>query len=1109
MVLRACLFSLSLLAAGFTSAASYTLKMAGPLDDPARYGLSQLEAALAARGDALVREEGAGRNCVDVGIDPSLAGGAAEALEVLRVPETSGTTLSFRGSDGVGLMYALLDAAEQIEVLPRDADWFASIRTVEEKPANPMRRARLLLHHEKNEASWYHDKAYWDWYLGALARDRWNGLNLVFSHQTPYMAPMFAWHFTVPEYPDVRGVGVSDADMKKNLETLRYIGSECARRGIELTVGVWQYLPWSEEVLIGRGDQKVLVHGLTIHNVTPYTYLATKRLLAEVPNIKRIQLRFSSETGLEKDDQYYLYKNGLFKAIAEADPPVELDMRMGGGRPSYRDAARELGIPLRISFKFNGEFMGLPHPPADVLTVGYSYGDKFVYPRPFPMYNEVWALGSHRVLLWGSEDFGRQFGRGAAIGGTIGFEVDMPMGQKGYQDETGPAWRFFENPEDEYFRYEMERYWAYLRAYGRFTYNPDAEHEVWMRPFRKRFGAGAEAMAEAYEAAGRVVGMIVATHINNTNMYAWPEKSMGGLPDAYIEIGGMDKLHFPTIKAQVEDELASKSSGAMGALALAREWDAIAESIERALGEVSGKLDMNDKEVAATVRDFQICMHLARFHADRQREGYHLAKFNATGDAGVLPEAIRASEAAVAEWKRVVEVGDRQYYDHMNCGPREVGHWKDSLFLVEAGPKLIREAEDTLHRFGVFDYGFDFGGEPASRRTANYTIKDYSNDYDVARRFTGMHTGSLYQTGTGYGFLETEGLSATSAPRVVQGTLVGDQPDPDAPLPLDSLGRDYLHSKQRFSFRLDLPMERYRYTFVFADGAGETPHGPFEVGNIGRFATSRIKSDLRVPAGGAVYVQEDENVGNDRFPFASFYVEPSEKGAEAILSGLTVHRMAPRLAHAPSRRLPPGTLPSVTITMPPELDDGGTPSASSRKGLAGATLFVRGHGGAWVAHPLSTEDGFVYRAKPRGEIRGRMEYWFQAIDRRGARTRLPEAGSYSTFVSGDTTPPLVRHRAAQRARPGVDLPIRVTATDESGLAAVRVRYRVMNQKERWETLELLPEGDGYAGVIPGAAIDRDFDFTYCIEAIDSAGNSCFYPDWKRQAPYVVVAVERP
>ena len=261
---------------GTWTVAAIPVRVEGTLDPPAAYGLGKFQQALADRGVALERDaaSASGPNVI-VGVAApgsqlarwieagrlSLPEGR-EALAVKRLKDGNAEYLAVAGRDGVGLMYALLELEDEIRALPKDADWFASVKEASERPANQLRRARLLLHHKKNEATWYYDKAYWDWYLDTLAHDRWNGLNLVFSHQTPYMAPMFAWHFIVPEYPNIRGKGVTDEEMARNLETLKYIGAECERRGIDFCVGIWQYLPWSEKNLIGRGHHP-LVGGVT------------------------------------------------------------------------------------------------------------------------------------------------------------------------------------------------------------------------------------------------------------------------------------------------------------------------------------------------------------------------------------------------------------------------------------------------------------------------------------------------------------------------------------------------------------------------------------------------------------------------------------------------------------------------------------------------------------------------------------------------------------------------------------------------------------------------------------------------------------------------------
>src|SRR5439155_21545575 len=81
---------------------------------------------------------------------------------------------------------------------------------VTEKPEVPVRGMIQFLHSADLEKEWYGDRAYWEAYLGMLARDRFNSFNLVFAHQTPYKTPPSTFIFTVKKYPKVKVLGLSD-----------------------------------------------------------------------------------------------------------------------------------------------------------------------------------------------------------------------------------------------------------------------------------------------------------------------------------------------------------------------------------------------------------------------------------------------------------------------------------------------------------------------------------------------------------------------------------------------------------------------------------------------------------------------------------------------------------------------------------------------------------------------------------------------------------------------------------------------------------------------------------------------------------------------------------
>jgi hypothetical protein len=202
--------------------------------------------------------------------------------------------------------------------------------------------------------------------------------------------------------------------------------------------------------------------------------------------------------------------------------------------------------------------------------------------------------------------------------------------------------------------------------------------------------------------------------------------------------------------------------------------------------------------------------------------------------------------------------------------------------------------------------------------------------------------------------------------------------------------------------------------------------------------------------------------------------------------------------------------------MPPEPGQGGALTASTAGRLASASLFYRTDpAGAWKRKELSSADGFEYKAMiPAAQLSGRwLEYAFQATDKEGRSSRLPEArnGLHTAFfarLTSDTIPPTVEHIAPSSVVPGKPVTLRAKVTDPEGVAAVRAYYRPLADYQPYECIVMDKHGDEYVGTIPGEAVLPEFEFIYFLEAVDEAGNGCFFPDWKTATPYVIVPVQR-
>ena len=185
-----------------------------------------------------------------------------ESLAVKHIRDGSRSILAIAGADDRGLMYALLEIAQQIQMDRTEKDWFSRIPcNVSESPQVPVRSMAVLLHNEDCEKEWYYSREYWQEYFGMLAANRWNSFNLIFSHQTAYLSPLYAFHVNITEHPEIKAIGLTDDQREKNLEILRYISGLAKERGIDFTLGIWQQIAWEGK---NQGTtQESMVKGLT------------------------------------------------------------------------------------------------------------------------------------------------------------------------------------------------------------------------------------------------------------------------------------------------------------------------------------------------------------------------------------------------------------------------------------------------------------------------------------------------------------------------------------------------------------------------------------------------------------------------------------------------------------------------------------------------------------------------------------------------------------------------------------------------------------------------------------------------------------------------------
>jgi len=1109
----------------------------GTLGEPARFGLERLLQALDKRGVAYLRDPSTSENrpLVLVGTMSgserirNLAdrkkldlGSSPESLAVSRMKIDGRKTLVVAGSDDRGLMYALLEIAQEVDFLDPEKNWFSAVKEISEEPLVPVRSMAVLLHSEDCEKDWYYSREYWEQYLSMLASNRWNAFNLIFSHQTPYLSPMYAFHIKVPEHPEVRARGLSEEQREKNLEMLRTISSLARKKGIDFTLGIWEQIAWEGKHQGSR--QESMVTGLTRRNMHSYTYHALRNLLRECPDIHAVQLRINHESGIDYDEQTAFFRDAVFKAIKDCGRPVELEIRNVGLLRETLQAALDMGLPTRVSHKYWGEHMVFPYHPTRIMWT-YSYGDWLKYPQKYQNMYQVWSLGSHRLLLWGNPDYVRRFAPTTLFQNASGFEICAPLSQKGYGNPPG-AWRIFRDKEREYYRWEYERYWSTYLLFGRLTYNPGESDEIWLREIRRRFGKEAEPdVAGAYRAASRVIPLILGTATCDYNMYIWPEKDMGGLIQFYLHFQSFNEPRVSNFQEFITRYLEGGWSAQLTPEEMARRLEDTAAEIREHLEGADRLVPASHKEYWATKKDFQILAGMASYFAQKIRATYKLGFFYKLDDYALLKEAIGHAREALKIWQELSAVAEEIYSPNLVMGPGSTGHWKDNLLFVKNDLEQLLHQEELFRIFQDFDFGYDFGPKAYTDVTTIYTPW-YTNFYTIEHRFRGVHPHSLFNPQQGFGWNGEVNLRAHQPPKILR-TVWRASNLKNLNIPERALLSDFVQGKGTAVFRIDLPEGHYQATLVITDqSAHPVDHGPMNISVIERFGERPILENLVVKAGETVIKRFNFNMVGSRY--SNFRLKFSAApGGDFIINGLTFTRIEPHIAHLPSRKAVPGQDLEIraTVTLPlqvlqPEKNSlsiarGTTSTVEPPEKITSVKLFHSTDGGrSFQAEEMKKADDFLYTATlPGKKIReGEVLYFIEAADSIGQVIHVPrdsQENVYRILVTKDNTPPVVSHDPVGEWEPGKPLELSAEVSDASGVSRVLLYYRPTRQTQEYSVVAMKHEGGKtYRATIPGEAFTTEFDLMYYLEAVDGAGNGIFFPDPDVEDPHIVIRIKR-
>jgi hypothetical protein len=707
----------------------------------AQWAIGYLRQALMARGVAIRPE-------ADLTISAEHSAALTVPEQFSLIPGNGGRGLIAAASNPLGLVYALTELADRVQYATDVRAALTLPAAVTETPANRIRGIFRMFASEVEDRRWYYDREGWQKYLDMLVTHRFNRVNLSFgltydfstNVSDTYTFFMYPFFVDVPGYK-VRAIAKNGQplpadEMKKNLDTLKYISDQAALRGIKFTLGIWTHsYRWTNSPNATHN-----IEGLDAQTQAPYSRDAMKIIIDACPGITGITLRTHGESGVP-EGSYDLWKVIMSGIMGHKNPdgtnrPIELDLHGKTMTQEMIDTAMTTGQPIIISCKLWAEHKGLPYVQASIresemphrdgtglmaLSSGsrnflrYGIGDLLSKDRKYQVMHRVWP-GTQKLLLWGDPQFAAGYSRTGGFAGMDGIDFFEPMSFRGRAgssmnippapDRSGYADDSLRAPHD------WEKYAYIFRLWGRLSYHPDAAPETWQRQLKSDYGAAATSIETALANTSRILPLLTTAHLcAASNASYWPElyvnlslHNPAGSPYSEIptprvfgNVSPLDPQMFASVNEYVDSLLAGKALAKVNSLEVSRQLDAWSAAALAALADAD-KIDADRPAArAAAVRraqiDATINAGLGLFFAHKFRAAILWQLFNLSGHEPARAAATDAYKKARDAWAKLADTG-KVYISNLTYGGSAClhGHWADRL------PAIDRDIADMATR---------------------------------------------------------------------------------------------------------------------------------------------------------------------------------------------------------------------------------------------------------------------------------------------------------------------------------------------------------------------------------------------------------------------------
>jgi hypothetical protein len=674
---------------------------------PLKFGATALSEAFTGNGWQLKsRSERTGADFeVVVTVGSRVGHGAQEAPdkpESYAISFSSDKQTAFvNGSDDTGAMYGEFELADQIAA-ESNADWHGQLNPVSKSPFLEVRGVNMFLTVQDIDnpdgAFWSDD--YWDKYLGMMARNRYNFLDIhgLCDAVTLTFPNGFSYFLSLQDFPEV-GVGAERS--AKNLARFRQVIQMAADRGIK--VGYMNYEapppigPWKTR-RVGIDERWVTVpqEFLGGARLVEYTRKAVLSFLKQLPALWMFGFRVG-ESGQPED----FYQKTYLAALSELPPTQKVYLRTWIADPQrVRALAASTKNHIYIEPKYNGEQLGLPYqaslggreyPPSGSYE---NYTDK---PQNYSIIWQIRAHGTHRVFIWGSPRFARRTVRSCKFGDGVGFSMEP-------QEAYMPAADYLHhNPKTDhgFYKWMVEREWIWHLIWGRTAYDPDVPDQVFIDEFVKHFGAQAGPLVfQAVTESSKIMPFVYSYH--NIGMdhqdfapefengdHAFGARSRlwqgnrlvpyGGSNDDFLKVNTLDRTAMASPALYVDNALSGIVTGKMTPFQAAAYLDEAAAKSEEEISRAAKNNPGSAKNFDCIRMDIEAVAWLGRYYRDRILSATHLQFYEKTYDHPELTQAHESLKQAVEDWDRLSEVTEQHFGfipEYIRMGVKDF-RWRD------------------------------------------------------------------------------------------------------------------------------------------------------------------------------------------------------------------------------------------------------------------------------------------------------------------------------------------------------------------------------------------------------------------------------------------------